>query len=96
MPPTLEMTKKTCGGNVASFFSIFGHLLHCLVCIIYQEKFKCLSDVQWKLVNPNYLKSFTAQNAVASWRAFLLKLGVRDKIAVTSLTERVPEVNYST
>jgi hypothetical protein len=57
---------------------------------------KLFPDVQWQLVSPNYLKDFTAQNAVASWRAFLLKLGVRDKIAVTSLTEMVPEVNSFT
>ena len=48
-----------------------------------------ISDVQWKLVSPNYL---TAPNAVTSWRNFLHKLGVKDKIVVSSLTETVPEV----
>ena len=54
-----------------------------------------ISDVQWKLVSPDYLKNFTAQNAVSSWRSFLIKLGVRDKIAVEGFTEKVPQVRAS-
>ena len=51
-------------------------------------------DVFWKLVSPNYLKKFNSPNAVHSWRSFLLKLGVRDVIAVKRFIETISEVSY--
>ena len=52
----------------------------------------CITDVQWKLVSPGYLKRFSEQSAASSWRHFLLNLGVRDKIVVGTVTEKIPEV----
>lgn len=49
-----------------------------------------LTDVQWMLVSPDYLKS---RKNILSWQSFLQKLGVHNKIAVRQFNERVPEVS---
>ena len=75
-PGTLKYTSDTL------FSKIYVYMLVCVFTV----------DMEWKLVHPSYLKKFAAQNAAVSWRNFLLRLGVKDRLTVGSFTENIPEV----